>query len=62
MSVLKRYSTEVLTLRYLTLNPDGAKGTSKFMEIGGRVHFFFVSVVNSSISAEIWDSYKIIIR
>ena len=26
------------------MKPEGAKGTSKFIEIGGRVHFFFVSV------------------
>ena len=31
--------------------------TSKFIEIGGRVHFFFVSVSSSSISADICDSF-----
>lgn len=31
--------------------------TSKFIEIGGRVHFFFVSVCKSSISAESCDSF-----
>lgn len=31
--------------------------TSKFMEMGGLVHFFFVSVSKSSISAESWVSF-----
>ncbi|CAD6214642.1 GSCOCG00004157001-RA-CDS, partial [Cotesia congregata] len=35
-----------------TLKPDGANGTSKFIEIGGLVHFFFVSVSSKSISAD----------
>ena len=45
-----------------TLNPEGANGTSKFMETGGRVHFFLLSVCKSSISAEIWDSFMPAIR
>lgn len=36
--------------------------TSKFMEMGGRVHFFLLSVCNSSISAEICDSFMPAIR
>ncbi|KYN42264.1 hypothetical protein ALC56_03402 [Trachymyrmex septentrionalis] len=35
-----------------TLKPDGANGTSKFIDIGGLVHFFFVSVSSRSISAD----------
>lgn len=31
--------------------------TSKFMEIGGRAHFFLSLVGSSSISALIWDSF-----
>ena len=34
------------------MKPDGAKGTSKFMDIGGLVHFFLVSVSSKSISAD----------
>merc|ERR1719318_1129371 len=37
--------------------PGGGKGTSKFIDIGGLVHFFFVSVSSNSISAEICDSF-----
>merc|ERR1719318_1563042 len=39
------------------LEPGGAKGTSKFIDIGGLVHFFLVSVSSNSISAEICDSF-----
>merc|ERR1719318_105700 len=39
------------------LEPEGAKGTSKFIDIGGLVHFFLVSVSSNSISAEICDSF-----
>ena len=46
----------------LTLNPEGANGTSKFIETGGRVHFFLLSVCKSSISADIWDSFMPAIR
>lgn len=46
----------------ITLKPDGANGTSKFMEIGGRVHFFFVSVSNNSISADSCVSFMPAIR
>lgn len=46
----------------ITLKPDGANGTSKFIEIGGRVHFFFVSVSNNSISADSWVSFIPAIR
>lgn len=45
-----------------TLKPDGANGTSKFIEIGGRVHFFFVSVSNNSISADSCVSFMPAIR
>lgn len=45
-----------------TLKPDGANGTSKFIEIGGLVHFFFVSVSNSSISADSCVSFIPAIR
>lgn len=31
--------------------------TSKFMEMGGRAHFFLSLVGSSSISALIWDSF-----
>lgn len=47
----------ILNNQLHTLNPDGANGTSKFIEIGGRVHFFLVSVSSSSISAESWVSF-----
>lgn len=43
---------EYFSVTHFTLKPDGANGTSKFIEIGGRVHFFFVSVSNNSISAD----------
>lgn len=36
--------------------------TSKFMEIGGRAHFFLSLVGSSSISALIWDSFIPAIR
>ena len=35
------------------LNNNHYRNTSKFIEIGGLVHFFFVSVSSSSISADI---------
>ena len=52
----------LILLSRRTLNPEGAKGTSKFMDTGGRVHFFLLSVCKSSISAEIWDSFMPAIR
>ena len=35
---------EISKSNVITLKPDGANGTSKFIEIGGRVHFFLLSV------------------
>lgn len=36
----------------VTFETEGAKGISKFIEIGGLVHFFFVSVLSNFIAAE----------
>lgn len=44
------------------MKPDGANGTSKFIEIGGRVHFFLASVSNNSISADSCVSFIPAIR
>lgn len=56
------FQTKVLSQTQITLNPDGANGTSKFIEIGGLVHFFLVSVSSSSISADNWVSFMPAIR